>query len=77
MGSYQKYIADHSYILPRHAYLFERQNLEDKLKQPYDSLNCWLRSVSEARDILTSQLEHQCETAETIFRSFGLPFLRI
>lgn len=67
---YNKYTENPSYVLPRHEYLFTQRTLQYRLQMSYDSINCWLRSVEEARNILEFQERHLQETAATFFRLF-------
>jgi len=70
---YAAYHNDSSYVLPRHNYLFKQRSLEDRLKQSYDYIKCWLHSVDEAQDILKFQLLHLRETSASFFAPFHRP----
>jgi hypothetical protein len=39
-------------LLPHHHHLFTRLSVTDRLKQGYDDIQCWLRSVEEAWEVL-------------------------
>jgi hypothetical protein len=54
---YQQYLQDNSIVLPRHSYLFTSKTLQQRLDMPYDDIQCWLRSVAEAKSILQTQTE--------------------
>jgi hypothetical protein len=58
----------HQHYSSRH--LFTYHTLEQRLSMSYDYVNCWLRSVDEARTQLTSHVETQQEAAT---RFFGAP----
>ncbi len=57
-------------MLPCHEHLFTQRSLDQCLQLSYDSINCWLRSVHEARYILEFQQRHLQETAAAVFRLF-------
>ncbi len=67
---YNQYQESTAYVLPCHEYLFTQRSLEDCLKMSYDSITPWLRSVSEAHQILAFQQSHLQETAASFFRLF-------
>jgi hypothetical protein len=52
---YTQFSLNYSYVLPRHSYLFTQSPLATRLTLPYIHLQCWLRSVDEARHILITQ----------------------
>jgi hypothetical protein len=68
---YQNYHSDHDYVLPRHQALFTHRTLEQRLRHSYDHLNCWLRSIDEARQTLTFQETHLRATASRFFQSLN------
>jgi hypothetical protein len=67
---YSSFSEDAGYVLARHRHLFTSRTLEQQLSMSYDYVNCWLRSVDEARAQLTSHVETQQEAAT---RFFGAP----
>jgi hypothetical protein len=67
---YNEYHKNPSYVLPRHEHLFTQQSLDQRLLLSYDSINCWLLSVHEARHILEFQRCHLQETAAAVFQLF-------
>jgi hypothetical protein len=64
---YNQYQENTAYVLPCYEYLFTQRSLEDRLKLSHDSITCWLRSVSEAHQILAFQQRHLQETAASFF----------
>ena len=60
---YAQFSRDPTYILPRHHHLFPQRTLQDRLTLSYDHLQCWLRSVDEARNILSTQEAHLRSTS--------------
>jgi hypothetical protein len=56
-------------LLPRHHYLFQVKSLSQRLSQPFHDINCWIRSVHEARLVLASNIEQQQENALYFFHS--------
>jgi len=67
---YIRFNADNSYVLARHRYLFQSRTQEQRLSMSYDYLNCWLRSVDEARELQASHIASQQVNAS---RFFDLP----
>jgi hypothetical protein len=67
---YNEYYENPSYVLPRHEHLFTQRSLDQRLQLSNDSINCWLRSVHEARHILEFQQRHLQEMAAAVFRLF-------
>jgi len=67
---YSSFSEDAGYVLARHRHLFTSRTLEQRLSMSYDYVNCWLRSVDEARTQITSHVEIQQEAAT---RFFGAP----
>ncbi len=57
------------YVLPRHSYLFTTRTQAQRLQYSHDNIRCWLRSVNEARAILSFQ---QAQLQETSRRVFGI-----
>jgi hypothetical protein len=64
------FLADNGYVLARHRYLFTSRSLEQCLSLSYDHLNCWLRSIQEARELYAIHLASQQAAAR---RFFGPP----
>jgi hypothetical protein len=58
------------YVLARHRYLFTTRTLDQRSKLSYDYVNCWLRSVRLARQLLEA---HVASLRATSARFFG-PF---
>jgi hypothetical protein len=54
-------------LLPRHHHLFKRISLEDRLQQGYDDLQCWLRSVADAREVLQHHEDVLCSESALFF----------
>jgi len=67
---YSMFLADNGYVLARHRYLFTSRSLEQCLSLSYDHLNCWLRSIQEARELYAIHLASQQAAAR---RFFGPP----
>jgi hypothetical protein len=44
-----------NFILPRHCYLFQHKSFLQRLSQPYNDIQCWLRCFTEAQNILHHQ----------------------
>jgi hypothetical protein len=49
---YAEYKANHNIILPKHKYVFTRHTLEKRLRLDIDSIQCWLRSVDDAKQAI-------------------------
>jgi ribonuclease HI len=63
---YTMFSGNPSFLLPRHHYLFTDRTLEQRLKHTYDHLSCWVRSVTEARQVL---LHHDIRLRSSLFPS--------
>jgi len=57
-------------VLAGHQYLFTSRSLDQRLSLSYDHLNCWLRSIQEARELHATHLASQQAAAR---RFFGPP----
>ncbi len=68
---YEAYNANDTYVLPRHSYLFTTRTLAQRMQFSHDHITCWLRSVQEARAILSFQQAHQQETSSRVFNLFA------
>jgi hypothetical protein len=64
---YSSFSDDAGYVLARHRYLFTSRTLEQRLSMSYDYVNCWLRSVDEARTQLTTHVAAQQDAAAHFF----------
>jgi hypothetical protein len=64
---YKLFEDNNTYLLPRHHNLFTQCTLQDHLQLSYDHISCWLRSVEEARSILTNQEVHLRQTSALFF----------
>ncbi len=60
------------FILPRDHYLFTSRTLEQRLRLDYDSLSCWLRSVTDAQQALLHYNNQQSVNASRFFAPFYL-----
>jgi hypothetical protein len=60
------------FILPRHHYLFTSRTLELRLRLDYDSLSCWLNSVTDAQQALLHHNNQQSINASRFFAPFYL-----
>jgi hypothetical protein len=69
---FSAYADSQDYGLPRHSYLFTQCTLEQCLQYSHDSIKCWIRSVEEARAILTHQQDHLRTTSLRMFDNFQL-----
>jgi hypothetical protein len=67
---YDSYTTISGYVLPRHEYLFTHRSLLQRLQLSYDGMKCWLRSVDEARQILTFQENYLRETSQQVMNLF-------
>ena len=54
-------------LLPCHHHLFKRISLEDRLRQGYDDIQCWLRSVAKAREVLQHHKDVLCLESASFF----------
>jgi hypothetical protein len=53
---YASYQEDNNFVLPRHQHLFTHRTLEQHLRLSFDHLACWIRSVEEAKTVISYQL---------------------
>jgi hypothetical protein len=63
---FEAYTNTPGYVLPRHEYLFTQCSLPQRLNSTYDGLQCRLRSVTEARQILNFQIHYLRETSTQV-----------
>jgi hypothetical protein len=54
-------------LLPRHLGFINDNSLERLLNLPYDDIQCWLRSVREAQEVLQHQQEQLRQSAVLYF----------
>jgi len=59
-------------LLPQNLGLIHNRSLDELLKLPYDDIQCWLRLVQEAREVLQHQEEQQRMVAAQYFSNSGL-----
>lgn len=66
---YQEYSSD-SFMIPRSlSTLFTSQTLTERLQYNRDNLECWLRSVREAKATQLAFHEHLAHAAKTFFNA--------
>jgi hypothetical protein len=64
---YEMHETTPSMILPQHNYLFMTKTLNQRLRQTYDTTQCWLQSVSEAQLTLDHHIQQQRASADLLF----------
>jgi hypothetical protein len=64
---YDSFASDPTILLPQHHYLFTTKRLAKRLKQNFDTAQCWLRSVTEARLMLDYHTQQQRDYAGEFF----------
>jgi hypothetical protein len=67
------FVENPSYVLQRHQFLFTQKPLEARLKMSYDSFQCWICSVDEARQVLQYHDAHLLQSSVPFFQSFHNP----
>jgi hypothetical protein len=66
-AAYKKFEEEPSHILPRHHYLFTNLSIEQRLSQPYDNIQCWLRSITATELSLELHIRQQQRSASFFF----------
>lgn len=64
---YESILENPDKLLPRHLGLIKDNSLERLLNLPYDDIQCWLRSVREAQEVLKHQQEQLRQSAALHF----------
>jgi hypothetical protein len=65
------FVENPSYVLQRHQ--LTQKPLEARLKMSYDSIQCWIRSVDEARQVLQHHDAPLRQSSVPFFQSFHNP----
>jgi hypothetical protein len=58
-------------VLPRHHYLFTSRTLEQRLMTSYDTIHAWIRSVTEALEVVKFHDAYFREVSTEYFTQLG------